>query len=126
MWWTARRFLEVRFEASELRLCDGRGVVRDRVNLLGTWVDCLDVPQAITQIEEFVQSGRSHQIITANVDFVRLARRNPAFRTLVNGADLVLADGMPLVWASRRSEQPLPCRVTGVDMLLACSQLAEV
>jgi N-acetylglucosaminyldiphosphoundecaprenol N-acetyl-beta-D-mannosaminyltransferase len=99
--------------------------MRNRVNLLGTWVDCLDVPQALAQIDAFVRSRRPHQIITANVDFVRHAHRDVAFRTLVNGADLVLADGMPLVWASRRSGQPLPCRITGVDMLLACSQLAE-
>ena len=98
--------------------------MRNRIDLLGTWVDCLDVPQALAQIDEFVQSRRPHQVVTANVDFVRLGHRNPVFRKLVNGADLVLADGMPLVWASRRSERPLPCRVTGVEMVLACSELA--
>jgi N-acetylglucosaminyldiphosphoundecaprenol N-acetyl-beta-D-mannosaminyltransferase len=63
-------------------------------------------------------------VVTVNVDFLRLARKDTGFQGIVNGADLVLADGMPLVWASRRRPTPLPCRVTGVDMMMACAQLA--
>jgi N-acetylglucosaminyldiphosphoundecaprenol N-acetyl-beta-D-mannosaminyltransferase len=98
--------------------------MRTQVNLLGTLIDCVDAPQAIARIDAFVQSRCFHQVVTANVDFLRIADKNEAFRDLLNGADLVLADGMPLVWASRRRRNPLPARVTGVDMILACAQLA--
>lgn len=98
--------------------------MRTQVDLLGTLIDCVDAHQALSQIDGFVQSGRFHQVVTVNVDFLRLANKDESFQNLVNNADLVLADGMPLVWASRRRSTPLPGRVTGVDMLLACSQLA--
>jgi N-acetylglucosaminyldiphosphoundecaprenol N-acetyl-beta-D-mannosaminyltransferase len=98
--------------------------VRIQVDLLGTLIDCVDVSEALQRIDGFVQSRRFHQVVTVNVDFLRLASKDQSFQYLVNDADLVLADGMPLVWASRRRSTPLPARVTGVDMILACSQLA--
>lgn len=98
--------------------------MRTQVNLLGTMIDCVDADQAVAHIDAFVQSKRFHQVATVNVDFLRLAQQDTGFQGIVNGADLVLADGMPLVWASRRGPTPLPCRVTGVDMIMACAQLA--
>ncbi len=98
--------------------------MRTQVDLLGTLIDCVDAPEALDRIDAFIQSRRFHQVVTVNVDFLRLADKDESFRALVNGADLVLADGMPLVWAARRRRNPLPTRVTGVDMMLACAQLA--
>ncbi|MDB5078049.1 MAG: anti-sigma-factor antagonist and glycosyl transferase [Chloroflexi bacterium] len=98
--------------------------MRTQLDLLGTLIDCVDAPQALSQIDDFVRSGRFHQVVTVNVDFLRLASKDRGFQNLVNNADLVLADGMPLVWASRRRSTPLPCRVTGIDMILSCAQLA--
>jgi N-acetylglucosaminyldiphosphoundecaprenol N-acetyl-beta-D-mannosaminyltransferase len=98
--------------------------VRTQLDLLGTMIDCVDASQALSQIDSFVRSGRFHQVVTVNVDFLRLASKDKGFQKLVNNADLVLADGMPLVWASRLRSRPLPGRVTGVDMMLACAQLA--
>lgn len=62
--------------------------------------------------------------MTANVDFLRLGLEHAWFRDLVNGADLVVPDGMPLVWASRLRGEPLPCRLSGIDVILACAGLA--
>lgn len=98
--------------------------MRHRVNLLGTWIDRIDMEHAIDQVAEFVRSGQPHQAVTVNVDFLRLASGDIAFQNIINRADLVVADGMPLIWASRRLETPLPCRVTGVDMMLICAELA--
>jgi N-acetylglucosaminyldiphosphoundecaprenol N-acetyl-beta-D-mannosaminyltransferase len=98
--------------------------MRTQVNLLGTLIDCVDATEAIARVDTYVQSRRFHQVVTVNVDFLRLAGKHEGFRDLVNSSDLVLADGMPLVWASRRRPVPLPARLTGVDMILACAQLA--
>jgi len=98
--------------------------MRSQVNLLGTLIDCVDATEAMARVDTFVQSRRFHQVVTVNVDFLRLAGKHEGFRDLVNSSDLVLADGMPLVWASRRRHVRLPARLTGVDMILACAQLA--
>lgn len=98
--------------------------MRYRVNLLDTWIDKVDLTEAVSELEAFVRSGVSHRVVTANVDFLRLGRDNAAFRELMNSADLVVPDGMPLLWAARFLGDPLPERVTGVDLMVECARLS--
>lgn len=95
-----------------------------RINLLGTWIDSVSLQDAGALVAEFVRTGTPHQVIPANVDFLRLAKQDSEFRAIVNGADLVVADGMPLVWASRLAGHGIPRRIAGVDMILMCAEVA--
>jgi len=97
---------------------------RERVLLGSTFVDQLDFEQSVENIRGFLRSGRAHQIVTVNLDFLSIAERNSAFRETINSADLAVADGMPLVWLSRLRGQPLPERVTGVELVDACCEIA--
>lgn len=76
------------------------------------------------QMEAFIRSGRPHQIVTVNMDFLRLARQDPDFRAVVNAADLVVPDGVPVLWAARLLRRPLGERVTGVDLVEQGAALA--
>lgn len=80
--------------------------------------------EALDEIDRFVRSGAPHQVVTVNSDFIRLAGTNPEFRAVINAADLAVADGMPLIWASRLLGTPLPERVTGVDLMDHSAALA--
>ncbi|KAF1045994.1 WecB/TagA/CpsF family glycosyltransferase [Xylophilus sp.] len=57
-------------------------------------------------------------VVTPNVDHLVRLDADPAFRQAYAQADLVFADGMPVVWASRLLGQPLPGRVTGADLFV--------
>ena len=98
--------------------------MRYRVNLLDMWIDKVDIGGAVARIDAFVRTGRPHQIVTVNVDFLRLGLENPAFKNLINTADLAVADGMPLLWGARLLGEPLSERVTGVELILECVTLA--
>src|SRR5436309_2663127 len=74
---------------------------RARVGLGGIYIDSVDQHAAAAQIREFVGSGKPHQVVTVNLDFISIANRNPMFQDTINRADLAVADGMPLVWLSR-------------------------
>jgi N-acetylglucosaminyldiphosphoundecaprenol N-acetyl-beta-D-mannosaminyltransferase len=64
-------------------------------------------------------------ILTPNVDVLRQMVADPEVARLVAPASLVVADGMPLVWASRLQRTPLPDRVTGASLLGSlCAALA--
>ncbi|WP_291321893.1 WecB/TagA/CpsF family glycosyltransferase [Desulfonatronospira sp.] len=65
---------------------------------------------------ERIRSGRSGYIITANLDFVMQSRRDPELQRIMLEADLVVADGAPLVWISRMFGPKLRQRVTGSDL----------
>lgn len=76
------------------------------------------------RLEHFLHSGAPHQIVTVNMDFLRLARTNTAFRAALNTADLAVPDGVPVLWAARLLGHPLAERITGVDLVDMGARLA--
>lgn len=99
-------------------------LVRDRVSLLGTPFDRVELDTLAEWIEFFITSGQPHQIITANLDFIAIARRRPEFARLIDEADLVVCDGKPLQWASQVQGRAIPARITGMDLVLATARLS--
>lgn len=78
--------------------------------------DVVRLDEAIDRIDQLVASGKGGSVFTPNVDHVVNAERSPAFAAAYARADLCLADGMPLVWASRLRGPALPERVAGSDL----------
>jgi N-acetylglucosaminyldiphosphoundecaprenol N-acetyl-beta-D-mannosaminyltransferase len=70
--------------------------------------------------------GQGGFVVTPNVDHLRRARRSPAYLRLISQADLVTADGMPVVWAARLQGTPLPGRVPGSELFLSLARAAAV
>ncbi|BCJ32964.1 hypothetical protein Athai_04670 [Actinocatenispora thailandica] len=66
-------------------------------------------------------AGRGGTIVTPNVDILRLARRDTEARGHVEAASYVVADGTPLVWASRLAGVALPERVAGSNLIWSLS-----
>lgn len=77
----------------------------------------LDHQSTVKLVMDSLNRGKGGCVITVNLQFVYLARRNPGFRDLLCKGNVLVADGMPLVWASRLQRDPLPERVTGVDLV---------
>ncbi len=92
--------------------------------MLGVRIACVDMAQALTRIERFIEEGGSHRVVSVNLDTLRHSQRDQRFQEALNSADLAVADGAPLVWVSRLFGQPLPERVAGVDMADRCAELA--
>ncbi len=63
-------------------------------------------------------------IVTANVDIVRAATRDADLAALVAESELVVADGMPVVWAGRLAGVPVPERVTGSSLVFTLAEAA--
>ena len=87
-----------------------------RIQMMGCWVDNLTMEETLGTVENFIHSGQPHQHVVVNVDKIVKASRDPVLRNIINGCDLINADGMPVVWASRLLGKPLKERVTGVDL----------
>jgi N-acetylglucosaminyldiphosphoundecaprenol N-acetyl-beta-D-mannosaminyltransferase len=68
-----------------------------------------------------LRSGRGGWIATPNLDFVRRASRDGRLADLLRTADISVADGAPVVWATRIAGAPVPGRVTGADLLWSLS-----
>jgi N-acetylglucosaminyldiphosphoundecaprenol N-acetyl-beta-D-mannosaminyltransferase len=95
-----------------------------RVAILGVAVDNLTMDEVLTAVEAKIREGGFHQIATANVDFlIKSIHDEELYETLAR-CDLVLADGMPLVWASRLLGTGLKERVAGADLVPQLARLS--
>lgn len=84
-----------------------------RVNVLGVGFDRVDLSAAMAAIVARLRDGRRTVLITANPEFVMLARRDPELRRIAAGADLVVPDGTGVLLASRLLGDGLPGRAPG-------------
>jgi N-acetylglucosaminyldiphosphoundecaprenol N-acetyl-beta-D-mannosaminyltransferase len=91
---------------------------RTRVRFGELWVDSLTFAEALDEIEALVVAGQGGSVFTPNVDHVVNVERNPSFRDAYAAASLSLADGQPLIWASRLLGTPLPEKISGSDIVL--------
>ena len=89
-----------------------------RIELFGINIDNMNMRQAVTRVCEFVESGAPHQHVVINVDKVVKLSKDPELVRIVRSCDMVNADGMPIVWASRLLGTPLQERVAGIDLFL--------
>jgi N-acetylglucosaminyldiphosphoundecaprenol N-acetyl-beta-D-mannosaminyltransferase len=89
--------------------------VRD---LLGVPINALTMDDVLDRIDEAIAPRRRLRIGVVNAAKLVNMRRDAALRQDVLSSDLILADGMSVVWASRLLGRPLPERVTGIDLML--------
>lgn len=89
------------------------------------WVTLFDCPIAQLQLEEvgtlaetFISSQKPHYIAVVNAAKLVKMRHDEALRQSVLTANIVGADGVPVVWASRLLGSPLPGRVNGTDLMM--------
>ncbi len=98
--------------------------MRKTVSILGTSVDRLNMRESVERIEQFIQDGGFHQVATANTDFIVNALSDDELHQILTSADLVTADGMPVVWSARMLRSSIPERVTGADLVPEIAAMA--
>ncbi|MDR7433906.1 MAG: WecB/TagA/CpsF family glycosyltransferase [Armatimonadota bacterium] len=102
---------------------DGQG---DQVHLLGVRIDLLSMEEAVARIEQFIQDGSPHHVVTADASAILRAYEDPRFREILGNASLVVPDGIGVVWAARLFGRHVPERVPGVELVeRLCALSAE-
>ncbi len=94
------------------------------LRILGIPIHDVTLDEAVEQAAVWVREGGAHQMATVNPEFVMAARRDPAFRAVLEGADLCLPDGVGITLAARYLGRPLRERVAGVDLAEALAARA--
>ncbi len=91
-----------------------------RIRILGLPLDDVTLVEAVNLAKSWcTDAGTLRQIVTLNPEMVMAARRDPAFRAVIETATLVTADGIGLIAAAWLRGTPLRGRVTGVDLVEA-------
>ncbi|MHB2015804.1 MAG: WecB/TagA/CpsF family glycosyltransferase [Candidatus Xenobia bacterium] len=92
--------------------------------VLGIRVHAVTMADALDTVDRFVREGGPHLVVTLGTEMVMAAQQDNRFREAVENAALVVPDAVGVVWASRRTAQPLPSKVAGVDMVAEMARLS--
>ncbi len=82
---------------------------------MGVGFDDLTLEEAVAAGEKLAQGPGFSYVVTPNPEIVDLARADAGYRDLLNGAGLVLPDGIGVVYAAKLLGRPLKGRVPGID-----------
>ena len=87
-----------------------------RIGIKGVGFDPVTLEEAAARGQAMMQDGDGHYVVTPNPEIVWLARKMPELKTAVNGADLVVPDGIGVIYAARILGTPLKERVPGIEL----------
>ena len=96
-----------------------------RARILGMEIDPVTLSSATERCARAISTRKTLVVGVLNVAKLVQVQEDRPLRDAVAHCDLVIADGMPLVWASRLLGQPLPERVPGIDLFLALIREAD-
>ena len=94
--------------------------------VLGVRVDAVQISDVVEQMKEWIHERRGcHSIAATGMNGIVEAQHDPQFKQILNATDLIVPDGMPLIWLGRQRGHFLPRRVYGPELLLAfCEKTA--
>lgn len=96
----------------------------DKVRILQTGVSRYNLSETIKEMSRAIEEKRKLRIAVTPVNCLLWARQNRDLNSIYNSADIVTADGVPVVWASKLLSEPIRGRVTGLDLLPGFSEIA--
>lgn len=99
--------------------------IMEKVKIFGVEIFNIDQQETEKILRSFLKSEKLNTIFTPNTEIVMAAKRDNNLCNLVNSADLVLCDGIGLVYASRIRNKPIKERVTGFDTSIKLIELAD-
>lgn len=88
----------------------------EKINILGVNVDNVNMDGAVEKVLGFLSEDAPHAVFTPNSEIIMAAYKDEEFCKELNGASLIIPDGIGVVYASRILKAPLPERVPGFDL----------
>lgn len=87
-----------------------------RVEVLGVGFDNITMEQAVAEGVRLMNTEGAHYVVTPNPEIVETCREDAEAMDAVRNADLVIADGIGVVYGSRILGTPLKERVPGIEL----------
>lgn len=92
--------------------------MRKQVRIMGVPIDQVTLEDACNVFQGFIEGNDCRIIVTPNTEIVMEAQKDASLLTVIEDADLVIPDGIGLIYASKIQKTGLTERVTGVDLML--------
>ena len=97
----------------------------ERIKILNTYIDNLSMDETVEEVDQYLKDGRPLHLMGVNADKINALYENERLKQIVNGCEIINADGSSVVWASRVLKKRLKERVAGIDLMQNLLTLAE-
>ena len=87
----------------------------NRIQVLGAGFDSVTLDEAVDIALDLICEHKAAYAVTPNPEIVMLAARDPELMSAVNGASLVLPDGIGIIYGAKILKTPLKAKVPGID-----------
>ena len=85
----------------------------------------MSIDETVNKAVELINSGSIHQHVVLNAAKIVLMEKDKELADIVNSCDLISADGMSIVWASKFLGKKLKERVAGIDLMQKLLETAD-
>ena len=86
-----------------------------RIKFLNSYIDNLTMKEAIEVTEHLIDRDGCSYVVTPNLDHIVTLENDQEFAEVYSNADLILADGKPLIWISKLLKNPIKEKISGSD-----------
>ena len=90
-----------------------------RIDVMGVGFDSLTMAEAVARAKELMAERRAAYVVTPNPEIVMACRERAETMQAVNAADLVLPDGVGVVYGAKILGTPLKQKLPGIDFIQA-------
>ena len=80
--------------------------------------------ECIEKIDDLINNGKFNYLVTPNVDHIVKLDKDDEFLKVYNNADLIVTDGMPIIWYSKIIKRPIKEKISGSDLFPKICELS--
>lgn len=88
----------------------------EKINVRGVYFDNVTMDEAFEKAVSLINSDGFSYMVTPNSEIVQACIENPPLYNVINSADLIIPDGIGVVYASKILKTPLKEKVAGVEL----------
>lgn len=99
--------------------------MRKTISIFGVKIDKLTKVEVLKKIESYLKENTTRTIYTPNTEIVMEAKKNEKLKNILNDGDIVIPDGIGLIYAAKIKKKCLPERVTGCDVSFEILEMAN-
>lgn len=99
--------------------------MEEKRNVLGIEYNNVDFNEAIEIVTSFLNSETCKTVATPNSEIAQLCIENKEFRDIINSADLIIPDGIGVIFASKILKKPLKQKVSGIELAISLLPIIE-
>lgn len=92
--------------------------------ICGIHISNMSYLEVIDEVDRYISASRPIYIVTPNVDHIVNLQKDHEFKQIYYSASLVLADGVPILWAARFLRLPIKEKISGSDLFTMLCEIA--